>query len=244
MDTHADAAKAASASAAEGFPPDMHGDVEHVGDLKGPSKPLAFPSAAPRLLAHRGGKLEYDENTMSAFKACYEKGLRGFETDFQMTSDGRLVILHDEGLDRTTDGRGALAEMTADEILNVRTKQTRQPLPFVEDFVAYFKDKPDVFIELEMKTDNNLVDRVGGGGALCSRIRENARRLQSSGRRTGTPCAGRCAAEREDGTPGPQRADFPMFGGDPSGVRGAAGSDRRRHRPGCRRDGGGCCGDR
>ena len=109
---------------------------------------------APRLLAHRGGAHEYDENTMGAFKACHEKGLRGFESDFRMTKDSRIVILHDDTLERTTDGTGNVEHMTADEVRTVRTKKSGEPLPFIDDYVAFFKDKPDVFAELEMKTGN------------------------------------------------------------------------------------------
>ena len=112
---------------------------------------------APRLLAHRGGAFEFDENTMGAFKACYEKGLRGFESDFRLTKDNRMVILHDDTLDRTTDGTGNVENMTADEVCKVRTKKSGEPLPFIEDYVAYFKDKPAVFAELEMKVSNKTL---------------------------------------------------------------------------------------
>jgi glycerophosphoryl diester phosphodiesterase len=109
---------------------------------------------APRLLAHRGGAHEHDENTMGAFKACYEKGLRGFESDYRMTKDNRIVISHDDTLNRTTDATGHVENMTADEVRKIRTKKSGEPLPFLEEYVAYFKDKPDVFAELEMKTSN------------------------------------------------------------------------------------------
>ena len=109
---------------------------------------------APRLLAHRGGAHEHDENTMGAFKACYEKGIRGFESDFRMTKDNRIVILHDDTLEHTTDGTGHVEHLTADEVRKIRTKKSGEPLPFIEDYMAFFKDKPDVFAELEMKTGN------------------------------------------------------------------------------------------
>ena len=48
-----------------------------------------------QLFAHRGSRFEYDENTLPAFKASYDAGLRGFETDIRMTRDGALVITHD-----------------------------------------------------------------------------------------------------------------------------------------------------
>ena len=45
-----------------------------------------------RLFSHRGGRMENDENTLKAFKASYDAGYRGFETDIRMTKDGELVI--------------------------------------------------------------------------------------------------------------------------------------------------------
>jgi glycerophosphoryl diester phosphodiesterase len=137
----------------------------------------AHAADAPRLLAHRGGKLERDENTMGAFKTCYEKGLRGFETDFQMTADNTLVILHDDTLDRTTDGKGPLAAQTSEAVRKIRTRQSGEPLPFVEDFVAYFKDKPDVFIELEMKTSNTALYPEERLETYCRLLREAAQGL-------------------------------------------------------------------
>jgi len=112
---------------------------------------LNAAAGQPRLLAHRGGAHEQDENTMAAFKASYDAGLRGFETDFRMTTDNRMVILHDHTLEGKTDGKGFVEDKTYEELRPLRTKKTGQPLPTIEDFVAYFKDKPDTFTEYEMK---------------------------------------------------------------------------------------------
>ena len=65
-----------------------------------------------RLFSHRGGRMEHDENTLSAFQASYDAGYRGFETDIRMTRDGALVITHDSSLERTTDGTGTVEEKT------------------------------------------------------------------------------------------------------------------------------------
>jgi glycerophosphoryl diester phosphodiesterase len=114
----------------------------------------AYSENAPRLLAHRGGAKEFDENSLGAFRASYEKGLRGFETDFRMTKDNALVILHDDTLDRTATAKGIVENMTAAEVKAIRLKKSGEPLPFAQDLMNYFKDKPDIFIELEMKTSN------------------------------------------------------------------------------------------
>ena len=45
-----------------------------------------------RLFSHRGGRLEFDENTMSAFQASYDAGYRGFEIDVRLTKDGKMLL--------------------------------------------------------------------------------------------------------------------------------------------------------
>jgi len=102
--------------------------------------------------AHRGGRLEFDENTLSAFQASYAKGLRGFETDVRMCKDGALVIMHDGTLERTTQGKGAIEELTTAELRQVRTKKGN-PILFLDELVAFLADKPGLYVEFEMKTD-------------------------------------------------------------------------------------------
>ncbi len=104
------------------------------------------------LFAHRGGAFEYEENTLEAFRNCYEKGLRGFETDVRMTKDGVLVILHDNSLDRTHTATGPVEHKTAAELQEIRTKKGGEKVLFLKDLLDYFADKPGVYLELEMKT--------------------------------------------------------------------------------------------
>jgi len=56
--------------------------------------------------AHRGASAHAPENTMAAFALAELQGAHGVELDLQITSDGVPVVLHDETLQRTTDGRG------------------------------------------------------------------------------------------------------------------------------------------
>ena len=106
------------------------------------------------LFAHRGGAHEFEENTLPAFQASYEKGLRGFETDVRMTRDGKFVILHDDNLERTHSGEGHVEELTAGELKTVKSKKSGLPLLFLDDLLEEFADKPGVYFEFEMKTGN------------------------------------------------------------------------------------------
>lgn len=68
--------------------------------------------------AHRGARADAPENTLPAFELAVDQGADGVEFDVQLTADGTVVVLHDETLDRTTDGRGPLAATT---LADVRT---------------------------------------------------------------------------------------------------------------------------
>lgn len=73
-------------------------------------------------IAHRGYSGKFDENTMFAFKKAIEYGADGIETDVQLSKDGIPVLMHDETLDRTTDGKGFLRDYTFKELKKFKTK--------------------------------------------------------------------------------------------------------------------------
>jgi glycerophosphoryl diester phosphodiesterase len=60
------------------------------------------------IFGHRGSAGTYPENTMLSFIASYQAGADGIELDVQLTKDGELVVIHDETVDRTTDGSGSI----------------------------------------------------------------------------------------------------------------------------------------
>lgn len=73
-------------------------------------------------IAHRGYSGKFDENTMLAFKKAIEYKADGIETDVQLSKDGVLILIHDETLDRTTNGHGFVNDYTLDELKIFRTK--------------------------------------------------------------------------------------------------------------------------
>ncbi len=72
------------------------------------------------LMAHRGGAAEVPENSWSAFAHTVERGLKYIETDAHATTDGVVVLLHDEDLDRTTTGTGPVTARSWAELADVR----------------------------------------------------------------------------------------------------------------------------
>ena len=67
-------------------------------------------------IAHRGASGTFPENTLSAFRAAIAAGADMCELDVQLTRDGAVVVIHDETVERTTDGRGEVAELTLAEL--------------------------------------------------------------------------------------------------------------------------------
>lgn len=68
------------------------------------------------LYAHRGASGYAPENTMASFKKAIEMGAKGIELDVQLSKDGVVMIMHDDTLNRTSDGRGRLEDYTLEEL--------------------------------------------------------------------------------------------------------------------------------
>lgn len=66
--------------------------------------------------AHRGASGDAPENTLPAFELAIEQGADGIELDLQRSADGHLVVIHDETIDRTSDGSGKVAALTLEEL--------------------------------------------------------------------------------------------------------------------------------
>ena len=69
-----------------------------------------------KIFAHRGASAYAPENTVEAFALAMEQGADGIELDVQMTKDGQVVGIHDETIDRVSDGTGAVREYTLEEL--------------------------------------------------------------------------------------------------------------------------------
>ena len=69
-----------------------------------------------KIFAHRGSKGTHPENTLASFKEAVRVGSDGIELDVHLTKDGHLVVIHDETVDRTTNGTGEIRNLTLAEI--------------------------------------------------------------------------------------------------------------------------------
>jgi glycerophosphoryl diester phosphodiesterase len=71
---------------------------------------------APVVVAHRGDKAYAPENTLSAFKQAAEKGADAVEFDVKLSGDGQVIVLHDQTVDRTTNGTGNIAKISLEAL--------------------------------------------------------------------------------------------------------------------------------
>jgi glycerophosphoryl diester phosphodiesterase len=96
---------------------------------------LAASCVTPGVVAHRGGTEHYTEDTRNAFlDSTANIGARFWENDVQFTSDNVPVIMHDDTVDRTTNGTGNVADLTYAQIAQLRTADD-QPVPTLRDFI-------------------------------------------------------------------------------------------------------------
>ncbi|WP_349361420.1 glycerophosphodiester phosphodiesterase family protein [Stappia sp.] len=116
-----------------------------------PSHPyLAGPGF--HAFAHRGGALEFPENSRQAFRAVRDLGYRFIEIDVQATSDGQVVVFHDDTLERTTDGRGVVSAQRMSDLAGVRMEGGEPLLTLAEAL----EDYPDMRFNIDIKTDQAL----------------------------------------------------------------------------------------
>lgn len=110
-----------------------------------------------KIICHRGDSGHYPENTMLAFQKAVQCGADGIETDVHLTKDGEVVIIHDERVDRTTDGTGFVKDLTFQELRKLNAapgyqgEAGIQRIPTLEEFFA-FLEPTGMFVNVELKT--------------------------------------------------------------------------------------------
>jgi glycerophosphoryl diester phosphodiesterase len=153
----------------------MSSPVDSVEQLFGIPKPSRLgldrreewrrvPGTRPRVLGHRGARHAAPENTLRAFRLALDEGADGIEIDVRMTTDGELVIAHDDVLPAEAyDGRGPFTEMepprisrlTASQLQNVRLAENEK-VPTLRE-VLDFAYQTRTSVNVELKRD--VLDR-------------------------------------------------------------------------------------
>ncbi|WP_445493166.1 glycerophosphodiester phosphodiesterase [Niallia sp. 03133] len=110
------------------------------------------------IFAHRGYSAQFPENTMLAFQQAVKAEAHGIELDIQMTKDGELVIIHDEKVNRTTDGSGYVKDFTYNELRMLNSaykykgKLPKVQIPALEEFLEWMQ-QADFICNIELKNN-------------------------------------------------------------------------------------------
>ncbi len=126
-------------------------------------------SRFPLIIAHRGASASAPENTLAAFQLAYDQKADGIELDVMLSADQELIVLHDEHVDRTTDGQGTVSEMSLAELKNLNAAAKfkagwpkPEPLPLLCEVFDLVGKKMLINIELKNFKEpfNDLTQRV------------------------------------------------------------------------------------
>ena len=100
-----------------------------------------------KIIGHRGCLGEEPENTLLGIQSALAKKVDGIEIDVHLTKDGKLAVIHDPTVDRTTDGSGRVAEMTYEEILKLDAGKGER-VPLLSEVMAIMGTR-ELFIEIK-----------------------------------------------------------------------------------------------
>lgn len=127
------------------------------------------------IIGHRGASGHAPENTMAAFKKAVAVGATFIETDLQLSRDARFVAIHDDTVNRTTNGQGKVHDMTLGVLRQLDagawfgSEFAGERVPTLEEILDFSK-KNDVVFYLELKPTGSW----GGEHALIGALRESS----------------------------------------------------------------------
>jgi glycerophosphoryl diester phosphodiesterase len=125
---------------------------------------LTWTSSAPLVIAHRGASTLAPENTLAAFTRAADIGAHAVELDAKLTADGYIVVNHDLTLERTTDGKGKVAERTLSELkqldagIHYGTQFINERIPTLAEVFEAVGNR--LLINVELTNYDTLFDRL------------------------------------------------------------------------------------
>ena len=112
------------------------------------------------IIAHRGASAYEPENTLRSFKRAIEMGADMIELDVRLSRDRHLVIMHDNEVDRTTNGHGFVKEKTLSELKKLDAGMG-ESVPTLEEVIALLKGKAGFVIELkDLGTEEGVISLI------------------------------------------------------------------------------------
>lgn len=121
----------------------------------------------PKIVAHRGGGALAPENTLGAIRLGAAMGFKGVEFDVMLAGDGTPVVIHDETVDRTTDGRGEVSKMTYRELSAFKNRNGER-IPTYEEAVRVCREL-GIWANVEIKPARGHESATGEAVARMTR---------------------------------------------------------------------------
>lgn len=118
------------------------------------------PAGAVDVIAHRGASAYAPENTLAAFELAVEQGAHWFELDCTLSKDGEVIVIHNGDVDRTTDGKGSVADLTLAELEQLDAgswfdpKFAGEKLPTLAEALDLAKGRIGVYVEIKDSDDD------------------------------------------------------------------------------------------
>ncbi|MEJ2243825.1 MAG: glycerophosphodiester phosphodiesterase family protein [Candidatus Bathyarchaeota archaeon] len=111
-------------------------------------------------IGHRGARAYEPENTLSSFRKAIELGANAVELDVRKTKDGKLVVIHNADVNKTTNGEGAVNALTLEQIQKLVTDKDEH-IPTLDDVLDSVGKKVKVLVELkEVGTEQQVLDMI------------------------------------------------------------------------------------
>ena len=131
------------------------GSATRAAELRAPGPWRATAPGRPLVVGHRGAAGRAPENTIASFERALADGADALECDIHLTQDGRLAIIHDEMLERTTNGRGSVAGYTLADLKTLDAGVWRgaafagERIPTFEEVLELAKGRARVVVEIK-----------------------------------------------------------------------------------------------
>ena len=123
----------------------------------------------PLIFGHRGSPFEAPENTISSIKKAIAANVGAVEIDVHKTKDNVLVVIHDDKVDRTTNGRGFVKDFTLKDLKKLNINNDEK-IPTLQEIIDFVKGKIKIVVEIKQKNiekdvvslleKNNFIDKA------------------------------------------------------------------------------------
>ena len=127
-----------------------------------------------KVWAHRGASGYRPENTLEAFELAIRQGADGIELDVHTSADGELIVMHDENVDRVTDGTGLIKDMTLAQLKELKVSTPAEPsgiyhIPTLAEVLELMRTT-DMMVNIELK--NSICFYPGMEGKILKLVKE------------------------------------------------------------------------